>query len=258
MSERLRNCPTPLPPCRASAGRGTSPSSWTATAAGRSGRTCRGSRGTAAAWPASAARPRSAPGCGIEQLTLYCLSSENWKRPQPELDFLMHLLEQYMIEERTTIMDNNLRVRMIGRRDGHPRPGAARARQDGRHERRQHAACGSAWRSTTAAGPSWSTPCARSADEIAAGRLDAGRRRRSRRSPSRLYTAGLRRPRPADSHGRRDADQQLSAVADQLRRDLGHRPLLAGVRRADAARGDPRLRQPQPQVRRPEPTKSRG
>ncbi len=56
----------------------------------------------------------------IEQLTLYCLSSENWKRPQPEIDFLMHLLEQYMIEERTTIMENNLRVRMIGRREGIP------------------------------------------------------------------------------------------------------------------------------------------
>jgi undecaprenyl diphosphate synthase len=56
----------------------------------------------------------------IEQLTLYCLSSENWKRPQPEIDFLMHLLEQYMIEERSTIMDNNLRVRMIGRRTGIP------------------------------------------------------------------------------------------------------------------------------------------
>ncbi|MBX3424891.1 MAG: isoprenyl transferase [Pirellulales bacterium] len=57
---------------------------------------------------------------GIEQLTLYCLSSENWKRPQPEIDFLMHLLEQYMIEERSTIMDNDLRVRMIGRREGIP------------------------------------------------------------------------------------------------------------------------------------------
>jgi undecaprenyl diphosphate synthase len=56
----------------------------------------------------------------IEQLTLYCLSSENWKRPQTEIDFLMHLLEQYMIEERTTIMDNNMRVRMIGRRAGIP------------------------------------------------------------------------------------------------------------------------------------------
>jgi len=57
---------------------------------------------------------------GIEQLTLYCLSSENWKRPQQEIDFLMHLLEQYMIEERTTIMSNDLRVRMIGRRNDIP------------------------------------------------------------------------------------------------------------------------------------------
>jgi undecaprenyl diphosphate synthase len=55
---------------------------------------------------------------GIEQLTLYCLSSENWKRPPEELEFLMHLLEQYMIEERSTIMRNNIRVAMIGRREG--------------------------------------------------------------------------------------------------------------------------------------------
>jgi undecaprenyl diphosphate synthase len=56
----------------------------------------------------------------IEQLTLYCLSSENWKRPQSELDFLMHLLEQYMIEERATIMEQNLTVSIIGRREGIP------------------------------------------------------------------------------------------------------------------------------------------
>jgi undecaprenyl diphosphate synthase len=57
---------------------------------------------------------------GLAQLTLYCLSSENWKRPQVEIDFLMHLLEQYMIEERTTIMENDIQVRMIGRREGIP------------------------------------------------------------------------------------------------------------------------------------------
>jgi undecaprenyl diphosphate synthase len=56
----------------------------------------------------------------LDQLTLFCLSSENWKRPQRELDFLMHLLEQYMIEERATIMKQNIVVRVIGRRDGIP------------------------------------------------------------------------------------------------------------------------------------------
>ena len=57
---------------------------------------------------------------GIEVLTLYCLSSENWKRPQEELTFLMHLLEQYLIEERRTIMEQGLRLKVIGRRDRLP------------------------------------------------------------------------------------------------------------------------------------------
>lgn len=55
---------------------------------------------------------------GIDQLTLYCLSSENWKRPKTELSFLMHLLEQYMIEERSLIMEQDIRVQIIGRREG--------------------------------------------------------------------------------------------------------------------------------------------
>ncbi len=57
---------------------------------------------------------------GIEQLTLYCLSSENWKRPEHELEFLMHLLEQYLIEERQTLIRENIRLEVIGRRDGIP------------------------------------------------------------------------------------------------------------------------------------------
>ncbi len=57
---------------------------------------------------------------GVEQLTLYCLSSENWRRPSHELDFLMHLLEQYMIEERALLMRQRIRVAVIGRRDGLP------------------------------------------------------------------------------------------------------------------------------------------
>jgi undecaprenyl diphosphate synthase len=55
---------------------------------------------------------------GIGQLTLYCLSSENWKRPQAELDFLMALLHQYLIEERAEIMEQNIRFTTIGRRHG--------------------------------------------------------------------------------------------------------------------------------------------
>lgn len=57
---------------------------------------------------------------GIEQLTLYCLSSENWRRPEAELAFLMCLLEQYLIEERGLLMEQGVRLSMIGRRDGLP------------------------------------------------------------------------------------------------------------------------------------------
>jgi undecaprenyl diphosphate synthase len=57
---------------------------------------------------------------GVGQLTLYCLSSENWKRPQTELDFLMALLEQYLIEERAEILEQNIRFRVIGRRGDLP------------------------------------------------------------------------------------------------------------------------------------------
>ena len=56
----------------------------------------------------------------LKQLTLYCLSSENWKRPQPELDFLMHLLEQYLVEERATLLREQIRLTVIGRREGIP------------------------------------------------------------------------------------------------------------------------------------------
>jgi len=57
---------------------------------------------------------------GIGQLTLYCLSTENWKRPQAELDFLMTLLHEYLLAERAEIMDQNIRFAVIGRRQGLP------------------------------------------------------------------------------------------------------------------------------------------
>src|SRR5438270_10385081 len=57
---------------------------------------------------------------GTDQLTLYCLSSENWKRPQAELDFLMALLHQYLIAKRAEIMEQNIRFTIIGRRSGLP------------------------------------------------------------------------------------------------------------------------------------------
>ena len=57
---------------------------------------------------------------GLEALTLYSFSTENWKRPREEVDFLMQLYVQYLRSERPTIMDNNVRFVHVGRRAGLP------------------------------------------------------------------------------------------------------------------------------------------
>ncbi len=57
----------------------------------------------------------------LEALTLFSFSTENWKRPREEVEFLMGLYAQYLIAERKTIMDNNVRFVHVGRREGLPR-----------------------------------------------------------------------------------------------------------------------------------------
>jgi undecaprenyl diphosphate synthase len=56
----------------------------------------------------------------IPFLTLYCFSNENWKRPAEELSFLMGLLKQYLIRERSTLVERQTRLKVIGRREGLP------------------------------------------------------------------------------------------------------------------------------------------
>ncbi len=50
----------------------------------------------------------------IERLTLYAFSTENWKRPRLEVEFLMKLMERYLKNELTTYIDNNVRFEPIG------------------------------------------------------------------------------------------------------------------------------------------------
>lgn len=57
---------------------------------------------------------------GLECLTLYSFSLENWKRPRLEVEGLMALYAQYLASERATIMDNDIRVVQVGRRAGLP------------------------------------------------------------------------------------------------------------------------------------------
>jgi undecaprenyl diphosphate synthase len=55
---------------------------------------------------------------GLDVLTLYAFSVENWKRPAAEVRTLMALLKRYLRSELSTLLENNIRFRVIGRLDG--------------------------------------------------------------------------------------------------------------------------------------------
>lgn len=52
---------------------------------------------------------------GVECLTLYSFSMENWKRPRAEVDMLMYLYTRYLSEIRPTLMRNNVKLIHLGR-----------------------------------------------------------------------------------------------------------------------------------------------
>jgi undecaprenyl diphosphate synthase len=54
---------------------------------------------------------------GIEVLTLYAFSRENWKRPRAEVEMLMSLLQEYLVKERRRLLDNDIRFKIIGRQE---------------------------------------------------------------------------------------------------------------------------------------------
>ncbi|MGE0638787.1 MAG: isoprenyl transferase [Thermoanaerobaculia bacterium] len=57
----------------------------------------------------------SAARLGIEVLTLYAFSVENWKRPKHEVWTLMNLLKEFLRREEKTLLDNDIRLRILGR-----------------------------------------------------------------------------------------------------------------------------------------------
>jgi undecaprenyl diphosphate synthase len=57
---------------------------------------------------------------GIEFLTLYAFSMENWKRPGKEVSALMNLLRKYLRAELDEMLENNIRLRAIGDLDSLP------------------------------------------------------------------------------------------------------------------------------------------
>ncbi len=62
----------------------------------------------------------SATALGLQVLTLYAFSVENWKRPATEIGALMMLLKRYLRSELKTLLKNDIRFRVVGRPEGLP------------------------------------------------------------------------------------------------------------------------------------------
>jgi hypothetical protein len=62
----------------------------------------------------------AAPDCGIGMLTLYAFSADNWTRPSREVALLMRLFRRYLVAETDRCVTNDVRMRIIGRRDRIP------------------------------------------------------------------------------------------------------------------------------------------
>ena len=54
---------------------------------------------------------------GIEVLTVYAFSTENWSRPQDEVGAIFRLMLEYLNREVAALVENQVRIRIIGRRD---------------------------------------------------------------------------------------------------------------------------------------------
>jgi undecaprenyl diphosphate synthase len=64
----------------------------------------------------------AAPDFGIDTLTLYAFSEDNWSRPEREVSALMKLLGRYLMQETDRCVKNGVRLTSIGRRDRLPAP----------------------------------------------------------------------------------------------------------------------------------------
>ena len=64
------------------------------------------------------ARLRDAADLGIEELTVYSFSTENWSRPSDEVEALMSMFAERILGETPELDDEGVRLRFLGRRDG--------------------------------------------------------------------------------------------------------------------------------------------
>ena len=171
---------------------------------------------------------RAAGELGIQILTIFSFSSENWSRPKQEILDLMGLLRRFIRHDLAELHSNNVRVRIIGARSGLGKrnpPPARRGR--GTHKEQHWPVAGrrvQLWRRQEIA-----RAARRIAEDVAAGRLNPEDVTVDLLS-SKLDTAGIPDP---DLIIRTSGEQRLSnflLVAGSLQRTGVRAGLLAGLR----------------------------
>ena len=158
---------------------------------------------------------------GVEVLSLYAFSRENWARPDPEVQTLLELMGQAIRDETPELRRSGARVRVLGRLDELP-AGTQQA------IREAVAATADGTRLTlnvafNYSGRSELVDAARRCveDGLRPDQIDEAS------LAARLYTSGPARARPGDPHRWRPAPQQLPHLAGRLRRVLLLRHVLA-------------------------------
>ena len=87
---------------------------WTATAVGRKKQKLARIKGHVAGTKIIKNLIRSCSDLGVKVLSLYCFSTENWRRPMEEVNFLMDLVRSYLVREANDMVAEGVRLRGIG------------------------------------------------------------------------------------------------------------------------------------------------
>ena len=194
---------------------------------------------------------RAATDIGLENLTLYAFSSENWKRPRTEVSHLMGLFRAYFRDDVDELVERNVRVRIIGSRARADRryPGDDRG---WRAPHRQQHRLNLTFAFDYGAQEEIAAAARSLAEAAARGELDP-----SQITPeffsAQLLTRDLPGPRPHHPHQRRAAAQQFPLVAGGLCRAAVRRHAVARFHARPVSGRAERLRPARAPLRRRRP-----
>ena len=172
---------------------------------------------------------RAARNPGVRYLTLYVFSTENWGRPQEEVDMLMELLCRSIVNELDELLREQVKVVVIGERAGMSKTVVEHIELI----ERETAACTEL---TILLCINYSsrgelTRAARRLAEKGGLRRTLPRGDNSRNDSRRTLYRRNPRPRPDNPHRRRTASEQLPALAGSIQRTLLHPDILARFQR---------------------------